>query len=160
MNTPNITATLFATLVILTSTALAKEAPAETGDQAAAPTTQAAKQAAEADIELPAEALPALLNLPWLVKYYHGANPILLHPRFVPEGASLKVGQTPVMIDGREQDPTKPIGRLEINAVEEVRLARGYAVTFRYPAEGVFGVVLLVPGSGGWRAITVEGGGQ
>ena len=119
---------------------------------------KSANIATDDDIILPQEAAQALVNTPWLQKFYHDPKEVRIQSRFLPEGLLLRAGDKPVVVDDRLRAPGEDFARLEIRVVEEVKLLRGYAVGFKYPSEGVFGNVLLVPGGDGWRVITVEGG--
>jgi len=144
----NLTLLLMA-LFLLSENAMAKLGPGGWGSNS--PT--------EKDVILPAGAVNALLNTPWLIKYYHKANPIRLQARFVPKDAKLSVNNTPVAIDEVTRKPQETFARLEITAVEKVSILKGYAVRFRYPSQGVVGTVLLVPeGNSKFRVISVSGG--
>lgn len=110
------------------------------------------------DMILPREAVNALLSTPWLIKYYHSANPIRLQARFVPKDAKLSVDKIRVAVDEAPRKPRENFARLEITAVEQVSILDGYAVSFRYPSEGVTGSLILVPDGDSWRVVSVSGG--
>lgn len=109
------------------------------------------------DVILPRMAVNALLATPWVIKYFHGANPIRLQSRHVPVDAKLEVNKIPVVVDDVLRKPHEDFARFEITAVEEVAILKGYAVSFRYPSEGVVGTVLLVPATDDWRVILFSG---
>ena len=139
--------TLFA---IFSGSIQAKEAVKGFGDTANIPT--------EEDISLPPGAVVALVKTPWLQKFFHDPTEIRMQSRFLPAGLRMNVGHRPVVLDDRLRAPGDDFARLEITAVEEVKLFGGYAVSFRYPSEGVIGNLLLVPEGKGWRVMTVDGG--